>query len=62
MKNKYNTRAEKKNHFVLTEHGYRNTPDKVKPERKVGEPIKGFEYKVPSLWIEKGYVEEVAEK
>lgn len=50
--------AEKGNHFVVTERGYEKTPDKVKPERKVGEPIRGFEYRVPMSWIAKGYVEE----
>lgn len=49
-------------HFVLTENGYKCTPDKVKPERAVGRPIIGYEYRVPVLWIKKGYVEEVEMK
>ncbi len=53
----YENAAEGK-HFVVTELGYEKTPDKVKPERKIGEPIRGFEYRVPVSWIEKGYVEE----
>lgn len=43
--------------FVLTKKGYECTPDNVKHERKVGEPIKGFETKVPFLWLKKEYVE-----
>lgn len=43
--------------FVLTNKGYERTPDNVKHERKVGEPIKGFETKVPFSWLRKGYVE-----
>lgn len=48
--------------FVCTEYGYENTLDHIKPERAVGEPVKGFEYSVPVSWVEKGYVEEVKEK
>lgn len=52
----YKKNAAKGKKFVLTEKGYKRTPDKVKPERKVGEPLKGFEVSVPASWIEKGYV------
>lgn len=45
--------------FILTGKGYRKTPDEIKAERKEGEPIKGFEKKVPSTWVEKGYVVEM---
>lgn len=51
--------AQKGKHFVLTEKGYKKTPDNVKPERSIGKPLKGFEYSVPTSWFEKGYVEEV---
>ena len=44
--------------FVLTEHGYNQTPEDVKRERKIGEPVKGYEQSVPTLWVKKGYVEE----
>ena len=43
--------------FVLKNKGYEHTQNNVKHERKVGEPIKGFETKVPSSWLRKGYVE-----
>lgn len=52
--------AEKGNIFVLTKKGYSKTPDKVKHERKIGKPIKGFEHTVPASWYEKGYVEEIS--
>ena len=45
--------------FLLTEYGYRKTPDHVKHERAVGKPVKGFESKVPVSWVMKGYVKEV---
>lgn len=48
--------AEKGIVFVLTEEGYNATPERVKVEREVGKPIKGFEEKVPNSWLEKGYV------
>ncbi|MCM1501042.1 MAG: hypothetical protein NC124_21500 [Clostridium sp.] len=54
-----NKNAEKGNIFVLTEHGYKRTPENVKSEREIGSPVKGFEYRVPASWIEKGYVREV---
>lgn len=54
--------AGKGNHFVLTEKGYEKTPDHVKPEREVGKPVAGFERKVPSSWVEKGYVVEVPDE
>ena len=43
--------------FVCTQKGYDRTPDQVKPERAVGQPIKGFEREAPRLWLEKGWVE-----
>lgn len=46
------------NIFVLTQAGYDRTPDKIKSERAVGEPLRGYEDKVPASWIRKGYVEE----
>lgn len=54
--------AGKGNHFILTEKGYEKTPDRVKPEREIGKPVAGFECKVPSSWIEKGYVAEVPDE
>lgn len=42
--------------FVLTEKGYEKTPEHVKAERAVGEPVKGFEHRVPASWVEDGYV------
>lgn len=54
----YMQEAMKENKFVLTEKGYKNTPDQVKSERKIGDPIKGFETRVPRTWIQKGYVVE----
>lgn len=39
--------------FVLTEQGYKHTPDNVKRERKVDEPIIGYETKVPYSWLKK---------
>lgn len=44
--------------FVLTEYGYNQTPEDIKRERKIGEPVKEYEQSVPVSWIEKGYVEE----
>lgn len=54
----YKKTAKKGKRFVLTEKGYEKTPEKVKPERKVGEPIKGYENSVPASWVAKGYVVE----
>ena len=54
-----NVLAQKGNTFVLTEKGYRKTPDAVKPERKVGEPVRGFEKTVPVSWVNNGWVEEI---
>lgn len=54
----YKKNAKKGNIFLLTKKGYEITPDKVKPERKIGEPVKGYEYSVPLSWVEKGLVEE----
>lgn len=54
----YIKKAQKGKHFTLTEKGYNNTPDHVKHERKIGEPIKGFETRVYASWIEQGYVEQ----
>lgn len=47
--------------FVLTQKGYEETPDRVKQEREVGQPLKGFEHSVPASWIKQGYVEEQAD-
>lgn len=58
----YNKSAKKGNIFLLTEKGYDVTPDRVKPEREIGRPVKGYEYNVPILWVKKGYVEEINEK
>lgn len=54
----YKKAARKGKRFVLTEKGYEKTPNRVKPERKVGEPIKGYENSVPVSWVKKGYVVE----
>lgn len=48
--------AENGKQFVLTEHGYNATPDHVKYQRAIGQPVKEFETSVPVSWIEKGYV------
>lgn len=58
MSGLYKQEAHKGKKFVLTEKGYEKTPDRVKSERKVGDPIKGFETSVPVSWIQKGYVVE----
>jgi hypothetical protein len=50
--------ADEGKQFVLTEHGYRQTPQSVKPERAIGQPIKGHETSVPKLWVGKHYVVE----
>ncbi len=50
--------AKSGNHFVLTEHGYEKTPCHVRGERRVGLPVKGFEFTCPASWIKKGYVKE----
>lgn len=52
--------AGKGKHFVLTKKGYDATPDKVKPERKIGEPLKHFEFSVPRSWVKNEWVEEKA--
>lgn len=44
--------------FVLTEDGYNQTPESIKRERKIGEPVKGYEQSVPVSWVQKGYVNE----
>ena len=44
--------------FLLTEYGYQETPDRVKHERAVGKPVRGFETEVPASWVKKGYVKE----
>lgn len=49
------------NIFLLTKKGFERTPDEVKKERKIGSPVKGFEYSVPASWIDKGYVKEYRE-
>lgn len=54
----YKQEAQEGKIFVLTGKGYEKTPDHVKRERKIGEPVKGFETSVPVSWIQKGYVVE----
>lgn len=49
------------NIFLVTKKGYEKTPDKVKKKRKIGSPVKGFEYSVSASWIDKGYVKEYRE-
>ena len=44
--------------FVLTEKGYNATPH-LKKERKIGEPLKGFEKRVSNTWLNNGWVEEI---
>lgn len=56
-----NKSAEKGKIFVLTESGYEKSPERVRNERKIGKPLKGYEYRVPISWIKKGYVEEIEE-
>ena len=51
--------ADEGKHFVLTKYGYENSPSHVKHERKVNEPVKGFEFKVPYSWVSRGLVKEV---
>ena len=46
--------------FVLTALGYIDTPDRIKAERAVGEPVKGFETGVPLSWVRKKWVREVS--
>lgn len=48
--------------FVLTPEGYEATPDHVKPERAVGQPVPLFSYAVPISWIERGWVREIEEE
>lgn len=55
-----NATADDGKHFVVTEFGYHKTPDRVKKEREIGKPIKGFEREVPKSWVEKGYVKEAS--
>lgn len=61
----YKTTAAEGKQFVLTQKGYDATPDHVKPEREVGKPVfwekpeLDFANRVPTSWIEKGWVEEV---
>ena len=50
--------ADEGKQFVLTEHGYRQTPQKARPEREIGKPIKGYETSVPRSWVGKMYVVE----
>lgn len=52
--------AGKGNIFILTEKGYAETLEKVKPEREVGKPVRVFEDSVPASWVEKGYVKEIS--
>ena len=55
----YKTTAIQGNHFVLTQKGYEDTPDKLKSEREIGKPVYGFEESVPTLWLQRGWVKEV---
>lgn len=55
---KYNAIAKEGHEFVLTKEGYDATPDKIKKERAIGKPVKGFENKCPTSWVQKGYVVE----
>lgn len=54
----YKMIADEGKHFILTELGYEVTPERVRCERKVGEPVRLFEFEVPRPWVEKGYVVE----
>lgn len=54
----YKKTAEKGKRFVLTKKGYEKTPDRIKTEREIGKPIKGYENSVPVSWVENGYVTE----
>lgn len=44
--------------YILTQKGYDESPEHVRHERKVGEPVTGFETHVPESWVSKGYVME----
>lgn len=60
---KHKSNAAEGKQFVLTQKGYLATPDSVKPQREIGKPVfpnLGFDKSVPTSWLEKGYVEEVA--
>lgn len=48
--------ADKDHIFLLTDEGYEHTPVGIRAERAVGEPIRGYEDRVPKSWEEKGYV------
>ena len=50
--------ADEGNEFVLTSAGYRKTPDHIKPEREKYKPLKGFETRVPFLWLKNNWVME----
>ena len=50
--------ADEGKHFVLTYTGYMKTPQKVRPEREIGKPVKGFETSVPRSWITMNLVKE----
>ena len=47
--------------FVVTELGYRETPDNIKHERQIGKPLKNYEKQIPIEWLESGYVQEETE-
>lgn len=53
--------ADEGNIFVCTEYGYIRSVRFNIPNREIGKPIPGIypPNKVPMLWLEKGYVEEV---
>lgn len=42
--------------FLLTDKGYEHTPAGLRCDRRVGEPVYGYVDKVPTIWLEKGYV------
>lgn len=48
-------------YLYLQKKGYEQTPCRVKHEREIGKPVKGFEYRVPVSWIKNGYVEQISE-
>jgi hypothetical protein len=51
--------ADKGSEFVLTIGGYLHVPEKLKADKavEVGEPLRGYEERVPKSWLEKGYVD-----
>lgn len=53
-----NRKRRKARYLFLQKKDMKKTPGRVKHERKIGDPIKGFETSVPVSWIQKGYVVE----